>query len=242
MIWIIGGTTETGQVIEKFRGHVAYIVTVATPAGQEMLGDEHVEVARMDYAAMRDFIHANAIEIAVDLSHPYAHEVTQNARHACQDANIRYIRYIRQPSLPKNTVSVSSLEECLLFLKSVTGCVFFTTGSKNISDFEQVRGKNRFVYRVLPMAESLETCVNNQVALRDIVAMLGPVSEALNVAMFQEFQADYVVMKDSGHTGGTPEKIAACRRLGIPSVVIGRPDDDGITDLNHVISLIRSFL
>jgi precorrin-6A/cobalt-precorrin-6A reductase len=235
MIWIIGGTTEAAQAVDNIKGKVPYIVTVATAAGRKMLPDAHVRVARLDYAAMRDFIYANTIDIVVDVSHPYATEVSQNARHACQNANIRYIRFVRKPSETTGAIYVSSIEECLVFLNTVKGCVFFTTGSKNIADFEEVRGNNRFVYRILPAPDSLEICVRHQIAMRDVIAMLGPVSEELNIAMFSEYQADYVVMKNSGQAGGTPEKIAACQRVGITPVIIGRPDDEGLSDLESVV-------
>ncbi len=238
MIWIIGGTTEAGLVVEQINGKVEYIVTVATAAGQEMLTDAPVRVARMDEAAMLEFIRMQAIDIAVDLSHPYAVDVSQNARKACRDADIRYIRFLREPSAITGAVYVASVEECLTFLRSVHGCVFFTTGSKNIKDFQQVRGNSRFVYRVLPTPDSLEICATQQVAMRDIVALLGPVSEELNIAMFKEYQADYVVMKNSGRAGGTPEKVAACRRIGITPVIIGRPVDDGVSDLEAVVRMI----
>jgi precorrin-6A/cobalt-precorrin-6A reductase len=238
MIWIIGGTSETAQVVEQIREQVDYIVTVTSVAGQEMLADAQVRVERMDYAAMLDFFHTHPIDLVVDLSHPYAAEVSQNARRACRDADIRYIRFVRKPSETTGAVYVSSLEECLAFLNTVKGCVFFTTGSKNIADFEQMRGNNRFVYRVLPTPDSLEMCVRHQIAMRDIVAILGPISEALNIAMFSEYQADYVVMKNSGSAGGTPEKVVACQRLGIKPVIIGRPDDEGVSDLKQVIAEI----
>lgn len=99
---------------------------------------------------MRNFLRTHQIELVIDLSPPYAVEVTRNARRVCQDAGVRYVR----PSSRINAaVYVSSLEECLTFLQNVTDCVLFTTGSKNMPDFEQVRGSNRFLYRVLPIRE-----------------------------------------------------------------------------------------
>ena len=74
--------------------------------------------------------------------------------------------------------------------------------------------------------------------MKDIVAVLGPVSEALNIAMFQEYHSEYVVMKDSGKTGGTPQKINACRKLGITSVLICRKDEEGISDLDVLAEMI----
>lgn len=260
MLWIIGGTAETGELLKRISGQTSYIVTVATPSGKEVLQEKnHVIVARMDYRMMCDFIREYSIDTVVDVSHPYASEVTQNARRACQECEVRYLRYMRERSIspgvsnfnltakspisPTNSpVFVSSIAECVEFLKRITGCVFFTTGSKNIKDFQEVRGQNRFVYRVLPTPSSIEECTKQHVEMKDIVALLGPISEELNVAMFKGYYADYVVMKDSGKTGGTPEKLNACRRLGIIPVIIGRVDEDGISDLETLVKMIvRNF-
>lgn len=273
MIWIIGGTSETSKLLKRIRGRGQYIVTVATPGGKEVLQHEdNVVVARMDYQAMCDFVQEHAIDTVVDLSHPYATEVTTNARKACQKLKVRYLRYVREKSTlsgvsnsgvsnfnltaespisppgvskldltaesPISPIYVSSIAECVKFLKQITACVFFTTGSKNIKDFQKARGQNRFVYRVLPTPESIEACMKYHVEMKDIVAILGPVSQELNMAMFQEYHADYVVMKDCGKTGGTPEKISACFRLGLIPIIIGREDEDGIADLEALAEML----
>jgi precorrin-6A/cobalt-precorrin-6A reductase len=174
----------------------------------------------------------------VDVTHPYATEVSRNARQVCQESAIHYRRYVRETSDREGTICVRSIEECAAFLKTISGSVFFTTGSKNIPDFQKVRGQNRFIYRVLPTPASLETCHQHHVAMKDIVAVLGPISEAFNIAMFQEYHAEYVVMKDSGKTGGTPQKLSACHKLGIISVLICRKDEEGISDLDVLAEMI----
>jgi len=94
-----------------------------------------------------------------------------------------------------------------------------------------VKGNKRFVHRIIPSLESLKICVDNNLALADIVALLGPFSRELNREMFREYQADYVVMKDSGIRGGAKEKLLACRDLGITPIVIGRESREGYNDL-----------
>jgi precorrin-6A/cobalt-precorrin-6A reductase len=89
------------------------------------------------------------------------------------------------------------------------------------------------------MPASIEACTNNDVKLHDIGAMMGPFSEELNMAMFQEYHAEYVIMKNSGAAGGTPQKIAACRRLGITPVIIGRHDENGVSDLETLVKLVH---
>ncbi len=241
MIWIIGGTSETERLLEHIRGRAEYLVTVATQSGQNVLPPgEAVIVGRMDAARMRAFIREHTIDTVIDLSHPYAVEVSRNARQVCREFALRYVRYVRKEADALQGISLRSIEECLSFLQTVKGCVFFTTGSKNIGDFQNVRGHNRFVYRVLPAIPSLQECFAHQVAMKDIAAMLGPFSEALNAAIFKEYKADYVVMKDSGAVGGTPAKLTACALLGITPIIIGREQEEGVKTLEEIIEMITS--
>jgi precorrin-6A/cobalt-precorrin-6A reductase len=239
LIWIIGGTSEARSLLGSLKGKKDFIVSVATYSGAEMLENEHVVVSRMDQQAMIQFMKENAIDTVVDMSHPYAVEVTQNAKTACNEAGVAYIRYSRRASKANDCIYVDSIDQCAAFLLNSKGCVFFTTGIKNIKDFEKVRGENRFVYRVLPSIFSIQECVDNNVKMEDIIAILGPISEELNYQMFRDFKADYVIMKDSGKEGGTIEKIQACIRLGITPVVIGRPPtEDGLENIEAVLRVL----
>lgn len=238
MIWIIGGTTETHELVEKLKGKRDYIITVATESGKEVLGDERVVVSRLSKEDMIKFIMDNKIITLIDMSHPYAVEVSKNAKEAAQNCGIEYIRYLRESADLKGAIVFSNMEECMDFLKGIKGNVFFTTGSKNIKDFEKVRGENRFIYRVLPSLESIEECVKNGLKLQDIVAILGPVSCELNEGMFKEYKSEYVVMKDSGIKGGTREKILGCRKLGITPLVIGRVEEKGFDSIDKLVEMI----
>lgn len=239
MIWIIGGTSEARSLIGSLKGKRDFIVSVATYSGAEMLENENVIVNRLDEGAMVQFIKEKAIDTVVDMSHPYAVEVTQNAKAACNEVGAAYIRYNRKASGAEDCIYVDSIHKCAEFLLNSKGCVFFTTGIKNIRDFEKVRGDNRFVYRVLPSTFSIQECVDNNVKMEDMVAILGPVSEELNYQMFKDYKADYVIMKDSGIAGGTLEKIRACTRLGIIPVIIGRQTiDDGLESLDDILQIL----
>ena len=218
-----------------FPSEVPHIVTVATSHGATEIKDRDVLIARLSQDDMEELIDRHSIHTVVDISHPYATEVSRQAQDACEEKGIRYLRYVREKVHEQNVIYLKSLEECLDFLSTLKGTVFFTTGSKNIRDFESVRGKNRFIYRILPAAFSLDECVKNDVALQDIIAMRGPISENLNIAMFREYHADFVVMKDSGDRGGTPEKLNACYELEITPIVWGRDSEDGESSLRSLL-------
>lgn len=227
MMWIIGGTFEAVEFVKRIRGKKEYIVTAATVSEREFLQDKNLIIGRMDEKAMGKFIRQYSVDLVLDMSHPYAVEVTKNAQEACQNCNVRYKRYER-PKVKcdyEKCIYVNSINACMDYLKDIgkiEGSVFFTTGSKNIKDFEEVRGNNRFVYRVLPALESIKICNENKIKMKDIIAALGPFSEDINTALFKEYDAKIVVMKDSGKIGGTVEKVEACRKLGITAMVIGR--------------------
>ena len=188
MIWIIGGTSETGELLEKIHDHVDYIAT-------------------------------------------------KDASIAC---DIKYIRFVRAKTLSvdENIIEVKSIECCKDYLKSINGTVFFTTGSKNIVDFEKVKRDNIYIYRVLPSKFSIDECVENNIELKNIIAILGPFSETLNISLFKEYHVDYVVMKDSGEKGGTKEKLTACQKLGIKVIMIGRETEIGVSDIEKLVEMI----
>lgn len=239
MIWIIGGTSEARELVKIIHDLDNFIVTVATDSGKEFLDIKNIEIGRMNLEEMKSFIDKNNISTIVDMSHPYAKIVSENAKAAAFDRDIRYIRYIRKKSFISNGVCLDSYEEAYDYLKKIEGTVFFTTGSKNISDFEKVRKNNRYIYRVLPAIESIEICKKNNIHLRDIIAMVGPFSKDYNKKMFEEYKSDYVIMKDSGKKGGTLEKLQACEELEITPIVIGRKAEEGIDSLKEIEKILR---
>ena len=239
MIWIIGGTGEARQLIDKLKGKKEFIASVATYCGAEMLADQQPIVGRMGCTDMVQFIIEKSIDTIVDMSHPYALEVTQNARAASEETGTAYIRFVRKSSDMKDCIFVDSLEQCVSCLKGLSGCIFFTTGTKNIKDFEKVKGTKRFVYRVLPSVFSIQECVDRGIRMEDIIAILGPISEDMNYSMFKDYKADFVVMKDSGIAGGTINKINACVKLGITPIVIQRlTEEKGIEDIDELLGVI----
>jgi len=145
LIWVIGGTSETRTLLMGLKNKKEYVVTVATYSGAEVLQEHRPLVGRMDYAAMLQFIKDKAIDIVVDMSHPYAAEVTKNAKSACAASGKQYIRFEREGSELEGCITFTSVEQCVSYVEGLKGCVFFTTGIKNIRDFERVRGGNRFL-------------------------------------------------------------------------------------------------
>ena len=130
---------------------------------------------------------------------------------------------------------------CVEALKKTEGKIFLTTGSKELSAFcreETIR--KRLVVRVLPGMESLQECVRNGLEGRQIIAMQGPFSKEMNLAMIRQYQASVLVTKESGKTGGEDTKLAAAGEAQIPSYIILRPDEKTpVTDMDEVLEQLR---
>ena len=240
MIWIIGGTSESRELIDEIKDLDNFIITAATESGKQFIDSSNLIVGRMSYDEMLRFIEINNISLIVNLAHPYAKLVTENAKNVAREKGIKYLRYIRKKTVGNfRGIYLNSYKEAYKYISKLKGTIFFTTGSKNIGDFEKIKGENRFIYRILPAIESIEECRKYNIELKNIVAALGPFSKEYNKAMFKEYNVDYVVMKDSGNRGGTLEKIQACEELNITPIIIGREMEEGIDKLDLIEKEIR---
>ena len=243
MIWLIGGTSEARELVNRIKDLNNIIITSATETEKEFIDFSNLIVGRMSYDEMLKFIEENNISMIVNLAHPYATIVTENAKKAAMESDIKYIRYIRKRTADsRDGIYLNSYEEAYDYISKLDGNIFFTTGSKNIGDFEKVRGNNRFIYRILPAMESIKECKKHNVGLKDIIAILGPFSKEYNKTMFKEYDVDYVIMKDSGSRGGTIEKLQGCKELGIIPIIIGREEEKGIDNLDKVEKIIRGHI
>ena len=78
----------------------------------------------------------------------------------------------------------------------------------------------------------------------DLVAMQGPFSEEVNLALWRHFGVDVVVTKESGPAGGLGEKLSAASRLGIPVVMIKRPPEppDAVGSVEEAVKQALEYL
>lgn len=82
------------------------------------------------------------------------------------------------------------------------------------------------VARVLPTSEVIRNCEAMGLNADNLLAIKGPFSKDINVAMLKHAEVDVVITKESGFAGGFMDKIAACEELGIPIIIIKRKTID----------------
>jgi len=236
-ILIFAGTTEGRELVEYLGRHkAAACVCVATEYGEQILPKEigiQTRSGRLTQEEMENLIHTQQMTLAVDATHPYAVEVSENIKRACRQTNIEYIRLIREASdIEEDCVCVESVEDAVSWLKEKEGTIFAATGSKELHKYTALPDyRNRVIARVLPTPEAAAACAELGFQGRNLVCMQGPFSKELNIAMLKQVQADYLVTKESGKQGGFQEKLEAARCAGVKLVLIGRPArESGMTE------------
>ena len=243
VVWLIAGTSEGRKLAEALADlDIRVLVTVATEYGASLYpARKNVEVyaKRMTYDDMCAFLKEKDPELVVDASHPYAKIVTETVSRACRNLGYGYLRMLRPATPHPDCIDVRNFDEAVEVLSDTEGPVFLTTGSKNLVDFTKLPGyKERITCRILPLRDSLDNALTLGYQPSHLICMQGPFSKELNVAMFHQCGARYVVSKDSGKAGGFEDKLAAAAEVGAKLVLIDRIPETG-DDLERVLEILR---
>lgn len=242
-VLIFSGTSEGRKLAETLSAHAIHsTVCVATEYGQEVMQESkgiEVRVGRLNQEEMEQLIQSKDWRAIVDATHPYATEVTENIKKACERQNREVLRLLRSRDRQPEQISteeipierihyVDSAKEAAEYLNETRGNIFLTTGSKELPAYmELIQDKSRIYARILPGIAELEKCHELGLKGRQIICMQGPFSEELNLAMLKEVDASWMVTKETAGAGGYPEKLHAARRAGVKVIVIKRPEESG---------------
>ena len=228
---VFSGTTE-GRVFSRQLAALGaqVLVSVATPLGAEEQGEADgitVHCGRLTPEEMTALLQGAAL--CVDATHPYAVDATRNIRTACRTAGVEYHRLLRaQSPLPAGSMVFQSAAHVADFLVQTQGNVLLATGAKELPAFAQLVPE-RLYPRVLPTLDGIAACEAAHIPHKNIIAMQGPFSYALNRALLEQFHIRFLVTKDGGTAGGFAEKAQAAQDTGAQLIVVRRPAENGQT-------------
>jgi len=229
MILVLCGTSEGRQLLKELEAIGQKIVaTVTTTHGMECLKDSNNEVltGKLTEEGLSKLVGDRGIKYIIDITHPYAENISLMAIRVSKEKKLHYLRYERQATeIPadETVIRAEGYKEAAEIAAKHEGRVFLTVGSNQLPIFSQVIKPQRLIARVLPASEVIKKCEDLGLTADSIIAMKGPFSTELNKEMFSMYKAALVLSKDSGAAGGTIEKVEACRQLGIPIIIVNRP-------------------
>ena len=237
-IWLIGGTSESATLVKAIAPlQIPCIITVTTETAKSLYPPESnilkIWVGKLDPKQISDFLEEHKIQVILDASHPFAVEISKLAIATSQQYNIPYLRFerpvVEQNSLFKtfefnsNLIFLNNLET-LLSGDYLTGKrVLLTLGYRTLPQFQPWQNQTELFARILPSPVALETALNSGFTPDRIIAIRPPISEALETALWQQWNISLVVTKSSGTAGGEDIKIKVAQNLGIPLIILERP-------------------
>ena len=187
---------------------------------------------------LKKYLIRNRIDIVVDITHPYATKISNSALTASKDCGISYVRYqrpewIRQPE--DQWIEVRDPRQAVSAIPKKSR-VFLTIGRKDYPVFLERRDVSFIVRSIEPPEITKDGYLDRkQVQVRKdseseqitdsvrFVVARPPFSLEEELKLLTENKIDYLVTKNSGGDVSY-SKIVAARQLGLPVIVIDRPN------------------
>jgi precorrin-6A/cobalt-precorrin-6A reductase len=192
------------------------------------------------------FIQEYQVKAILDASHPFAVAISRGAIAAAHALQIPYWRYER-PAIAQSVAAsralvqrVSGLEAIFSNQSLVGQRVLLTLGYRWLQAFQPWQTKATLFARILPSKVALEAALAAGFTPERLIALRPPISEALEQALWQQWQIAMVITKASGQPGGESTKQAVAQRLGTTLVIIERPRLD-YPALSHDFDEVLAF-
>lgn len=222
-VLILGGTAEARALAQALTDRAVAVVsslagrvsTPRLPAGEVRIGG----FGGID--GLAELISTDGITHVVDATHPYATTMSAHGVAAADRAGVPFVRYARpgwrSHALAGGWTWVSSYTEAQIAADRLGSRPFITTGRQTLTHYLGGWWDRRALVRVVePLGEQAP-------AAWTVVLDRGPYEVDAEHSLMSRHGVNVLLTKDSGGSY-TAAKLTAADRLGIPVVVVRRPD------------------
>ena len=214
MILIFGGTTEgrkAAEVLEEAGSPYFY----STKTGEQDIALHHGTVisGAMNGEAMLAFCREHGIRLVVDAAHPFATQLHETIARVCSELQVPIVRYER--IYPPRNPSITWIDDYAQIPPDVHS-LLATTGVQSIGKLKYLEALGvKVFYRILPRESSI-SLAKAQGATDDQLCYYEDSTEI-------DVDADAILLKESGISGGFTEKVEAARTKGMRIIALKRP-------------------
>ena len=211
MVLVFGGTTEGRKAVEVLEeaGTTYYY---STKTGEQDIALHHGKRidGAMDAEAMQTFCREHDIRLMVDAAHPFALQLHKTIAQISEKQNIPVIRYER--IYPPRSADITWIDDYSQIPTDIHS-LLATTGVQSISKLKYLEAEGiKVSYRILNRESSIHLA--HQQGATDEQLCFYP----------QMAEAEAVLMKESGESGGFSEKIAEAKEKGMRIFALKRPE------------------
>jgi cobalt-precorrin-5B (C1)-methyltransferase len=211
MILVFGGTTEgrkAAGVLEE--AGTTYFYSTKTGEQELTLHNGQRIDGAMDGEVMRAFCQEHEIRLIVDAAHPFASQLHKTIAEVAEPMQIPVIRYER--IYPERDPDIEWIDDYSQVPTDIHS-LLATTGVQSISKLRFLEAQGiKVVYRILNRESSIQ-----------LAHVQGATDEQLCFYP-QTAEAEAVLMKESGESGGFSEKVKETKEKGMRILVLKRPE------------------
>jgi cobalt-precorrin-5B (C1)-methyltransferase len=214
MILVFGGTTEGRRAVEVLE-EAGNVFFYSTKTGEQDITLHHGQRidGALDAEAMQAFCQEHDIRMIVDAAHPFASQLHQTIVRISETLLIPVIRYERlYPPRDPDITWIDDYDEIPRDIHSLLA----TTGVQSIAKLKPLEAAGISIYyRILNRASSVALALKQGASREQLVYYEDPGDIPV--------EAEAILLKESGITGGFPEKVEAAKARGMRVIALKRP-------------------
>ena len=221
MILVFGGTTE-GRKAVKVLEEAGNAYFYSTKTGEQDITLHHGRhiIGALDAEAMQAFCREQDIRLIVDAAHPFALQLHQTIAQVSEAMGIPAIRYERiYPSRDPIIIWIDDYNEIPRDIHKLLA----TTGVQSIVKLKPLEDDGiRIYYRILNRESSIALAMKQGARREQLCYYEDPQDIPI--------EADAILLKESGVSGGFVEKVEAAKARGMTIIALKKRD----TPLNFI--------
>jgi len=187
---------------------------------------------------LADFIREAGITHVVDATHPFAAEMSRNATVACAATGVPLLALERAPwaKTPGDRwIEVEDIAAAVAALPDVRTRVFLAIGRQHIAPFAR-KPQHAYTLRFVDAPDGALPLPD-----AEVIVSRGPFTREGDLALMRERGIAWLVARNAGGDGARA-KIDAARELGVPVILIARPqlaDRPRVESIEEVLAWLR---
>lgn len=170
-------------------------------------------------SGLANYIRSEGITHVIDATHPFAAEMSRNAVAACAETGTPLIALERAPwtKMPgDNWIEVADVNAAVAALPEAPAKIFLAIGRQHIAPFA-AKPQHAYTLRFVDPPEAPLPFA------ADVIVSRGPFTLEGELEMMRARGITWIVARNSGGDGARA-KIDAARMLGLPVIMISRPE------------------
>ena len=221
-VLLLGGTTEASQIGRELAA--AGVTAVYSYAGRTAMPVAQALPTRVGgfggIDGLTEYISCERMTHVIDATHPFASQISRNAVDACAKTATPLIAYLREPwaaSPGDKWQHVATVADAAAVLPDRPARIFLAIGRQHLNPFAP-QPQHFYLLRLVDAPNTALPLPN-----AEIVLARGPFTVDGDLALLRDHRITHIVARNAGGEGAKA-KLDAARALGLPVIMIDRPN------------------